>query len=242
VAKGLATAVTTGALAGAASGAILTRSFSGAMKGALFGALSAGVLQGVSNATSSLFKVDIKHSIGKLMRAGMHKAAAFKSIANGLSRGLISKLQGGSFKRSFLMSTGSSALRALYMKVVGYESTLQRGEEYEKKDWNKYVTNYKIGNTPFLPNTIGRNELLGGENWYSFENIGRQGGLVSRLTNLIPGFNSFSKFHDELVKGGGVTEAYNFGSMVPSLAVNYASIYNQNIDVIHMTENNRRRR
>ena len=139
------------------------------------------------------------------------------------------------------MSVGSSALRALYVKVVSYESSLASGEEYSKKDWNKYVTDYSKGGTPSLPNTIGTNERLTGDNWYDWENYDKQGGMVSRLTNVIPGFNSFSKFHDQLVIGG-VTAFYNFGSMVPALAINYASIYNQNIDAIQMVENQRRRR
>lgn len=63
-------------------------------------------------------------------------------------------------------------------------------------------------------------------------------GLVSRATNLIPGFNSFSKFHDVLVMDG-VSEVYNFGSMAPALAVNYASIYNQNFTVIDIIRNQR---
>lgn len=175
------------------------------------------------------------------MKAGMHKAAAVKSIANGLSRALIAKMQGGSFKRTFLISVGSFAMRALYVKVVGYESTLKRGEEYDKKDWDKYNANYQRDGVPALPNTIGRNVPLSGNNWYSLGNFGKQGGLVSRATNLIPGFNSFSKFHDVLVMGG-VSEVYNFGSMVPALAINYTSIYNQNIDAIQMVQNQKRKR
>lgn len=113
----LAGKMAVGALAGFASGAVLTGSLKGALQGALWGAFSAGLLHGISNAASQMFKVDIKHSVAKLMKAGMHKAAAIKSIANGLSRALISKLQGGDFKRTFLMSVGSFALRALYAKI-----------------------------------------------------------------------------------------------------------------------------
>jgi len=65
-----------------------------------------------------------------IIKTHSSKAAAFKSIANGLSRGLIAKLQGGSFKRSFLMSVGSSALRALYVKVSTINNYSESGKPH----------------------------------------------------------------------------------------------------------------
>jgi len=54
---------------------------------------------------------------------------------------------------------------------------------------------------------------------------------VQRGNEEIPGMDSFSKLHDEWVRGG-VSEIFNYGSMPPALAVNYASIYGQNFTAI----------
>ena len=90
--------VAVGALAGFASGAIMTGTLSGALKGAAWGALSAGVAFGIghSSAFSSLYK------------AAGRGASLVRAAAHGLSRGIISMAQGGTFKAGFASGFSSS--------------------------------------------------------------------------------------------------------------------------------------
>ena len=90
--------VAVGALAGFASGAIMTGTLSGALKGAAWGAVSAGVAFGIghSSAFSSLYK------------AAGRGASLVRATAHGLSRGIISMAQGGTFKAGFASGFSSS--------------------------------------------------------------------------------------------------------------------------------------
>jgi hypothetical protein len=176
--------MTVGAMAGFASGAIMTGSLEGALQGAMWGAVSAGVAFGVSNFASKLFKVDLKQSIANLVKAGMHKAAAIKSIANSLSRGLIAKLQGGSFKRIFAINMGSFAMRALYTKVVGYGVTWKSGGDAV----NKTMLTSPVEGANNFGNAVWKplNERSGME----------EGAWFSRTMNKIPGMNAVAGMHD----------------------------------------------
>jgi len=235
----LAGTVAVGALAGFASGAIITGSLKGALQGALFGGLSAGVLYGVSSATSSLFKVDIKLSVTKLMKAGMHKAAAFKSIANGLSRGLIAKLQGGSFKRSFLMSAGSFALKALYTKVVGYDATWKSGGDAVNKG-------------PLTPPVEGANNFGNAVDFGDLPQSIRagmeEGAWFSRTMNSIPGMNAVAGMHDIFqntwtkLSGSLLREVLNVPGMLPAAALAYGALASDYTHVMVQSEQHRRRR
>jgi len=228
--------VAVGALAGFASGAIITGSFKGAMQGALWGGLSAGLLYGVSSGTESLFKADIKLSVTKLMKAGMHKAAAFKSIANGLSRGLIAKLQGGSFKRSFLMSAGSFALKALYTKVVGYDATWKSGGDAVDKE---VLTKPQFGH-----NNIGIAGKVDSTSWFG------EGGYVSRTLNKVPGVNAVAGMHDmmqigfdnlEGVEDGILRTIGNVPAMLPAAVLVYGALASDYTYVIEQGSRERRR-
>ncbi|CAA6816982.1 MAG: Unknown protein [uncultured Sulfurovum sp.] len=97
--KTLGSAVATGALAGFASGGIMTKSFSGALKGAAFGALGAGVAFGIGER--------LQHAGGIFTKGVTASKAFIKAASHGLSRGVISMLQGGTFKSGF--ASGFSA-------------------------------------------------------------------------------------------------------------------------------------
>ena len=91
-----------GALAGAAGGAVATGTLKGALKGALFGALSAGVAFGVTEVAGHLAGVGSAEAhMASLLKTGLTKVTAIKTMLHGLSRGIISKLQGGTFKVGF---------------------------------------------------------------------------------------------------------------------------------------------
>ncbi len=102
--------VATGALAGFASGAIMTGTVKGALTGAVFGAIGAGVAFGVAEATSSMFGINsVEAHEATLFKAGMQKIAVAKSMMHGLTCGLISMAQGGTFKSGFASGFTSSA-------------------------------------------------------------------------------------------------------------------------------------
>ena len=84
----------TGAVAGAASGAIMTGSLEGTLKGAIWGAISAGVSYGIGHGIS----------YAKGTNGGLAK-----HLLHGLSRGAISKAQGGTFKAGFMSGYAASA-------------------------------------------------------------------------------------------------------------------------------------
>ena len=117
------TAVVTGALVGFASGAIATGTLKGALKGAFWGAISAGVAYGVAELASTITGVtsDVAHA-ASLIKAGLNKVTAIKSLLHGLSRGIIAKLQGGSFRAGFFSGLSS----ALDIGTVGYGTIVGR--------------------------------------------------------------------------------------------------------------------
>ena len=93
----LASAVATGALAGAAGGAIMT----GTPKGALFGAISAGVAYGIGEA--------LGHGGGSIFAKGFKPVKGIvKALSHGLSRGIIAKAQGGTFRSGFASGFAAS--------------------------------------------------------------------------------------------------------------------------------------
>ena len=137
----------------------------------------------------------------------------------------------------------TSSAKYLYRSVVGYDSTLKSGEEYGKDEYGKYMYSEKLGHTPQDGNTIGFNrEFTENTEWYDLSNTGKQGGLISRGANIVPGMNSFSKFHDQLFVGEHLNQSMltNIPSMIPAIAINYASIYSQNQTHIQTYDNIRR--
>jgi RHS repeat-associated protein len=112
-------AIATGALAGFASGGIMTGSLSGAFKGALFGAIGAGVAFGVAEVAGHLAGVgSLQAHAATLIKSGLNKLTAIKTMLHGLSRGIISKLQGGTFKAGFM--SGLSSAFDIGTKAFGY--------------------------------------------------------------------------------------------------------------------------
>ena len=100
--------VVTGAIAGFASGLVATGSITGALKGAFWGAIGAAAAFGVAELTANAFNIGtLKAHAATLWKAGMRKIAVFKSMLHGLTRGIISKLQGGRFLSGFMSGVSS---------------------------------------------------------------------------------------------------------------------------------------
>ena len=112
-----------GVLIGFASGAIATGTLKGALKGAFWGAISAGVAYGVAELASTITGVtsDVAHA-ASLIKGGMSKLTAIKSLLHSLSRGIIAKLQGDSFRAGFFSGLSS----ALDIGTVGYGTIVGR--------------------------------------------------------------------------------------------------------------------
>ena len=100
---GLGATIATGVVAGFASGAIMTGSLSGALKGALWGGIGAGLAFGIGHGIPAL------RGAGNLFTKGVNAGKLFmKSALHGLSRGIISMAQGGTFKAGFASGFSSS--------------------------------------------------------------------------------------------------------------------------------------
>lgn len=105
-----------GALAGFVSGAIMTGTLKGALSGALFGAISGGIASGIGNAlghSSSFFE-----AVGK----GNWGQAGAKAVLHGLSRGVITKAQGGKFSAGFWSGFITSGFSVGNKGYGGFES------------------------------------------------------------------------------------------------------------------------
>ncbi len=138
--------VATGALAGFASGGIMTGSLGGALKGALFGAISAGVAYGVAEVAGKLSGLgSLEGHTATLLKSGLNKLTAIKTMLHGLSRGIISKLQGGSFKAGFMsglssafdigtkafgIGAGGFSMRTAVMAIVGGTASALGGGKF----------------------------------------------------------------------------------------------------------------
>ncbi len=109
-----AATVATGAIAGAASGAIMTGTLKGTLQGAVFGGLSAGVAFGVAEATSSMFDIssEAAHSASFLNSESSMAVAGTKAVMHGITRAIITKAQGGSFRAGFWSGFASSGFAA----------------------------------------------------------------------------------------------------------------------------------
>ena len=92
-------------LAGAASGGIMTGTWQGAFKGGLFALFSAGIAQGVGDAFFNSFGLEHGATLFSSTKVG---AQALRAVAHGLSRGVISMAQGGTFKSGFASGFASS--------------------------------------------------------------------------------------------------------------------------------------
>jgi len=100
--------VVTGAITGFASGLVATGSITGALKGAFWGAIGAAAAFGVAELTANAFNISsLKAHAATLWKAGMQKIAVYKSMLHGLTRGIISKLQGGRFLSGFMSGVSS---------------------------------------------------------------------------------------------------------------------------------------
>jgi len=83
----------------------MTGSLSGAIKGAIFGAIGAAFAQGIGNYFADTF--GLEH--GATLWSSAKKGAQFlRAAAHGLSRGIISMAQGGTFKSGFASGFTSS--------------------------------------------------------------------------------------------------------------------------------------
>lgn len=102
--------VATGAIAGFASGVIMTDSLKGGLAGAIWGAIGAfaaytgaelaGRLAGVVDSAAA-------HT-ASLLKSGLTKLVAIKTLLHGLSSGIINYFRGGSFRAGLFSGLGSA--------------------------------------------------------------------------------------------------------------------------------------
>jgi len=107
--------VAIGAVAGGLSGLVATGSLTGALKGALGGALSGAV--GFGAGKIGLGKT-IANSVGAALKFKDSAIEALGGFLNsGLSRGLVSKIGGGSFSKGFVNSIKSAVIFGAVVRV-----------------------------------------------------------------------------------------------------------------------------
>ena len=210
-------AVLTGAIAGAAAG------FAGGVTGTL---LNGGTW-------SEALNTGLKGAVAGAIMGGIGGLgwSAGKVVLSGIGGGASSEIMGGDFSDGFKIGIVVAAAGYLYNNMTDYDSTLKPAKEYSKGEYHKYYYDPELGFTPEQGNTIGfDSQFTKGTNWYHYSNVFKHGGLISRFANIFPGMNSFSKFHDQIFVGGHLNQNIltNIPSMVPALAINYASIYGQN--------------
>ena len=202
----------------ASAGAFLAGFVAGAVNGGFAGALVGGAVGaftfGIGDAFSSM--------ADPLICGGL------TALGSGLVGGVAAGALGGKFSMGFRFAFGASAAYSYYHYVTeGYAPTWSRGGDVVSKDPN--ADDYEPANPAWdnvgvaTPNPEGANT-----GWWRF--IPRyEGNWLLRLLNDIPGFNSFATFHDwlmESISPGWFEEVINLPSMVPAIALNYASLLN----------------
>ncbi len=225
-----ASSITTMTATLSTGGSVLAGSIAGAAAGFAGGAVGT-LLNG--GTWSKALSTGLKGAAAGAIMGGIGGLgwSAGKVVLSGIGGGASSEIMGGDFSDGFKIGIVVAAAGYLYNNMTGYDSTLKPAEEYSKGEYHKYYYDPELGFTPEQGNTIGfDSQFTKGTNWYHYSNVFKHGGLISRFANIFPGMNSFSKFHDQIFVGGHLNQNIltNIPSMVPALAINYASIYGQN--------------
>jgi RHS repeat-associated protein len=117
----------------------------------------------------------------------------------------------------------TSVARWGYNSQVGYDANPLPGEN---RDYTSYMPDDN-GRQPLDRigmNVIGLNKELTGDFW---EDFGKQGSLLSKTLNLIPGINATAGLHDYWFNSGlEFTPLNNVGTMLPAAAMTYAALLN----------------
>jgi hypothetical protein len=219
-----AASIEAGVVAGMAAG-MVAGAITGGIQGAVVGAFT-GLAFGLANSAWNAAGNGFAQSTGRALTAG--------AIGGGSSEAL-----GGRFQDGFLFAFGASAASSFYRAVTTrYDSTWRRGREVHLKD------DSKPGYNPAKPSGINigiaHSEPL---NWFWKVVPMYEGNWLFRGANLIPGFNSFSTFHDWFVSSidtGWIRFLVNIPSMAPALALNYASLLSGPIGTAVITDGARR--
>ncbi len=157
-------------------------------------------------------------------------------VNNGLVGGVMSKASGGKFEDGFALSGGFALASYAYSNTIEwYKRTAGHPVDGESDaTWRLGTKAHSKGEGVSVRDTRHINiaeKVQGDGGEIRSLDIMPEGGIVSRSTNLIPGFNSFSVIHDigggALEKAGYWNKLTNFGSMPPALIVNYAAILGQ---------------
>lgn len=257
------------------SGASIGGISSGSLKGALNGGITAGLTWGAGSIGEYAELADKGFGIAGLHAGAGCVSASLtgadcgqQALAGGLSNylggnipslgkanllreaaigGTVSALSGGKFANgaktfSFVYMFSESA--KFYANTVGRQANPLPGENRLQSTY-KYdeITGRQYSDT-WDQNVIGINQPIKGA-WYSPGNFSKQGGLVSRVLNLIPTMNATAGLHDywfNLPKPYGLefTFANNIGTMLPAAAIsvsasigNYTQVWQSNPIVLH---------
>jgi hypothetical protein len=162
-------------------------------------------------------------------------------LDNALVGGAVAKANGGKFADGFNLSGGIALMGYIYSNTLkAYSESFNSFEGGNDPRWepgtvattklkgeslrSSLQLNIGVGNEAAIGGTVIKPSSLG-----VFS--GAEGSILSRTTNMVAGFNSFSVIHDV---GGGFLEradlwnlGTNFGSMPPALVVNYGALLAQ---------------
>jgi len=128
-ALGFTGAVLAGAIGGGISGFIATGSLSGLLKGAAFGAIGGAIGFGIAKTGIASAVSKGINSVVKLGTTGFSTLTNY--INSGLSGGVISKLQGGSFSKGFVNAFKSAVIFSVAISVGRW--TVNNAGEYINK-------------------------------------------------------------------------------------------------------------
>jgi RHS repeat-associated protein len=172
-------------------------------------------------------------------------------VGKGVVGGVSAKLQGGSFSDGFKYAAISAGAHELYQNVVGQEVDPRPGQNVAtginipcgESGSNCYkFENGQIPSSFGTANIVGLNERLTGNFW---DDIDKQGGLISRMTNAIPFINAAGRFHDILFGPNyGLTPYFNvvtnWGTMLPAGVLTVSAFLDGSPAVSYSTARTRR--
>ncbi len=147
-------------------------------------------------------------------------------IADATVGGVAAEVQGGRFLDGFTYSVATSTASTIYNNVVGSNPNPLPGENrtdqttYKPDDITKQIRPSDIN-----MNVFGDNQELSGN---FFEDLGKQGGPISIVANLVPGANAGAVFHDTIFNNGSLpfNPATNYLTMPPAVLITYGALIN----------------
>jgi RHS repeat-associated protein len=210
------------------------------LKGGIVGGISAGIFLGIDKllpkqlyTTAEARRLAGKSSLSLVSRA---KIQLTRMSARGITKGVISELNGGNFQSGFKMSLIGDSVDSI---LSGFKETRYRAEQ-KKLGFDTSLSALEDIESTWIPGKGGSYKLAGesvscgGCNNLGVANsdhwlVGEHGIVMKFLGGNIPGLNSGSVFHDYLA-GALQTDSRvlnlitNQGTILPAIALDYVSL------------------